>query len=339
MIHWISFFLIVIVGGCVDSPETSAETTVIRSYDECFPTIVDNFSLQYDDLSTVHLQDSCFGTVQQGSFPVDHVVFLGDSITVGTFPTTEEQFYRSRVTHALVDMYDLALPEQDWFWVDYNTGHTKIQRSGDFSSCAKLGATASDLLNDWQQIDICITSDLWGQDILIVMTMGGNDLNDITQLVARGAPETEVWARAQRLVTEMDKALTYLATDAKFQGKIHLVFSNVYEFTDGTGNAGNCPLADMVNLDLDIEDPLLENVLLWIEKEYLAISRATGFDMLFLLENFCGHGFSYDDANGRCYRGIDAELWFDHTCFHPNPTGHEQLANMFVSVIAQAKNQ
>lgn len=59
----------------------------------------------------------------------------------------------------------------------------------------------------------------------------------------------------------------------------------------------------------------------------------SGTDIIFMLEHFCGHGFHYDDPTTECYKGPDAERWFDDTCIHPNPTGHEVIAEMFMSVI------
>ena len=70
-------------------------------------------------------------------------------------------------------------------------------------------------------------------------------------------------------------------------------------------------------------------------EEFMSISVDNDTDMLFLLENFCGHGYNRDDPGGRCYRGPDAELWFDLTCIHPNPTGHQVIADMFMSVILE----
>ena len=32
-------------------------------------------------------------------------------------------------------------------------------------------------------------------------------------------------------------------------------------------------------------------------------------------------------------RGPDAELWFDLTCIHPNPTGHGVLSDLFLDVV------
>ena len=46
-------------------------------------------------------------------------------------------------------------------------------------------------------------------------------------------------------------------------------------------------------------------------------------------------GFHYDDPTSRCYRGEDAELWFDLTCTHPNPKGHRVISDMIMSVVRE----
>ena len=62
-------------------------------------------------------------------------------------------------------------------------------------------------------------------------------------------------------------------------------------------------------------------------------------DLIWLLESFCGHGFVATgpdaDTESRCYRGPDAELYFDITCIHPNDAGHHALSELFKAVIAE----
>jgi hypothetical protein len=36
-----------------------------------------------------------------------------------------------------------------------------------------------------------------------------------------------------------------------------------------------------------------------------------------------------------CYRGPGAEVWFDLTCIHPNPTGHDKITDMFMAVVSE----
>lgn len=311
------------------------EEAVIKSYEECFPHVVENFDLQYLDIEQEELTETCAGTFKQDFSDIEHVIFLGDSVTVGTYPTLNDEFYRSRLTQKLAEKYELQLPEEDWYSVGYNSGQTLLQRSGDFSSCAKLGAKAEQLNRGAKQLESCFTNDLIDKKLLVIMTMGGNDLHDLTESVVYEYPEEYLWNIAYEATDHMREGLGWLADEERFPNGISVVYANVYEFTDATGDAAACPLSSVVGLDVDIDDPILEEITIWMEKEYLEIGREYGFDMLFLMETFCGHGFRHDDPEGRCYLGPDTERWFDDTCLHPTPKGHEVIADMFFSVIDQ----
>ena len=67
----------------------------------------------------------------------------------------------------------------------------------------------------------------------------------------------------------------------------------------------------------------------------MRVAVETGSDLVFFLENFCGHGYHNTDADAACYRGPDTERWFDLTCTHPNPTGHRELAQMFFNIVLE----
>jgi hypothetical protein len=113
-----------------------------------------------------------------------------------------------------------------------------------------------------------------------------------------------------------------------------VVFANMYEFTDGTGDTGSCPGADLAGFGEELEDPqTLADVIVWANEQYLRIAVETGSDMIFMLENFCGHGFRRDDPSAPCYRGPGADRWFDDTCTHPNPTGHQKITDFFLAVV------
>jgi hypothetical protein len=69
------------------------------------------------------------------------------------------------------------------------------------------------------------------------------------------------------------------------------------------------------------------------QEEYVSIAVDTQTDMVFLGEQFCGHGYNDDDTSGRCYRADDPELWLDLTCEHPNEQGHAAIAEAMLAVI------
>ena len=144
-----------------------------------------------------------------------------------------------------------------------------------------------------------------------------------------------MWAQSERIVQDIEQAIRWIKSEENFPGGSSVIFANLYEYTDGTGDTTSCELASAVGLSEPVTDPALEEMVLWISSEYMRIATQWNADMIFLLEHFCGHGFHHDNPEGRCYLGPDAEMWFDNTCVHPNPTGHEQIANMFFSVIEE----
>lgn len=323
--------------SCEEKPTIETDEAMVEnaqvSYQECFPHIVEGFGNPYSDMDSYFIEETCAGTRTQSFEDIEHVIFIGDSVTVGTYPTQTDEFYRSLLTHKLAERYQLELPQEDWFRVDYDTGQSVLLRSGDFSSCARLGARTRELFTRSSQLETCFTEDLYDKKILVVMTMGGNDINVITQNVVEQVEPQSIWEKAEDAVSDMDRGISWLK-DGKFRKGIDIVFANLYEFTDGTGDATACPFAELVNLDVDVDDPLLEDIIMWLEREYFEVAKRYGADMLFLQENFCGHGFHHDDPTTRCYLGPDAGIWFDNTCLHPNPVGHEQLAQMFYSIIS-----
>lgn len=74
----------------------------------------------------------------------------------------------------------------------------------------------------------------------------------------------------------------------------------------------------------------------YMNEAYLKLAIETKTDMIFLSERFCGHGFHHENPKSPCYLGPGAESWFDLTCIHPNPTGHSEIARMFMNVVNES---
>ena len=161
--------------------------------------------------------------------------------------------------------------------MDYGTDQSQVLRNEDFSSCARLGARTSELHDRSTQLQSCFTEDLWDQDLLVIMTMGGNDLSTITQDIIEGQSQESIWRLAERAVDNLDQG--YLAARAALPGRLQLVFSNLYEFTDGTGDAAACPMAEVFDLNVDVDDPFLEEIIIWLESEYFELAKRYDFDM------------------------------------------------------------
>ncbi|MDF2695417.1 MAG: hypothetical protein K0S65_3800, partial [Labilithrix sp.] len=111
----------------------------------------------------------------------------------------------------------------------------------------------------------------------------------------------------------------------------YVVFANVYEFTDTTGEMSSCPTATLAGMSGTWAAGI--PAIVHFEEGFMKVAVDTKTDLMFLFEHFCGHGFKRNDASLQCYRGPNAELWFDLTCIHPTPDGHKQLAQQFAKVI------
>jgi lysophospholipase L1-like esterase len=300
----------------------------------CFSDIYDPSTPgpEYDSFDPT-VGSHCYGTDHQDITGVERVVFIGDSITVGSPPTPKDDFYRSRLADELASRFGLEAPSGVWKAYNPFAGTAAVRTSGDFWSCAKWGARTDDLMQDNSQLSDCFPEEERDKHTLVILTIGGNDVASFTKSGAT-APYDETQAKVAEYVQLLREAVEWLKDPALFPAGNDVVFANMFEFTDGTGDVDSCAAASAAGFDEPWEHPeWLEEFVIWANEQYMAIATETGSDMIFLLEHFCGHGFNHDDPNNRCYRGPDAERWFDATCIHPNPTGHEKIAEMFLAVV------
>jgi lysophospholipase L1-like esterase len=317
------------------SPEDSQSEPAAPSFEDCFTdTLGTSPGPDYGQFSPT-LGHHCKGTNHQNIENIQRVVFLGDSVTVGTLPTPDSQFYRSVLAKKLAQQFGLKAPDWSWEAVNLFEGTTLVQESGDFASCAKWGARADDLLEDNDQLLDCFPAAKRHLNTLVILTVGGNDLSSITQGFIEGKSTADLWSQTQGFMTLVDEAVQWIKAENRFPNGVSVIFSNLYEFTDGTGDVTSCPVAELAGFGAAVDDPALEEMVIWSMEQFMRIAVETQSDMLFLLESFCGHGFNHDDPNGRCYRGPNAENWFDLTCIHPNPTGHQEIAQLFFEVVKE----
>jgi lysophospholipase L1-like esterase len=291
--------------------------------------------LNYDQFRPT-LGRHCNGTNHQSITGVQRVVFLGDSITVGTPPSGIPEFYRTRLALALAQKFGITPPDEIWKNLDVVEGRSLSRTSGAFASCAEWGARTDDFIRDGGQIELCFPESERSKRTLVIVTMGGNDIASIAKKGPTLAPPyTELWTQTDQFVTYMRNAVNWFKSDpAKFPNGVFIVFANNYEFTDGTADTSSCPAASLAGLGTPWQDPsALRDIVVHANEQYMRIATDTQTDMIFLAEAFCGHGFKSNDPSAPCYRGPNQQNWFDLTCIHPNPVGHQQVSNLFLSVI------
>lgn len=291
-------------------PETAAPPHQKPS--ECFTDLVGPVVGPNYDQFAPKMGSHCAGTQQQKIQGVEKLVFLGDSITAGTPPTAPAQIYRQIVTNGIKQRFGQNVEVAD---------------------CSRWGARDWDLLgkpNTTQtgQIQQCFPNGVENKKTLIVMTMGGNDIAAWAkdQLTAQPAMDESNTSGDQ-----MGAALHWLKDPTHFPNGSYVVFANVYEYTDTSGDLKSCPAASLSGFNNNW--PQGAPAVVHLQEQYMKHAVETGSDMLFLLENFCGHGYRKDDPSLQCYRGPNTDLWFDLTCYHPNPTGHAKIAEYVLRVV------
>jgi hypothetical protein len=278
----------------------------------------------------------CKGTNHQDITDVERVVFIGDSITVGTLPTLTPLWYRNQLSNDFVARWGLSAPSFLWRNADPFDGTTFEMFSGDFASCAKYGSRTDDLLLDpHRQLETCIPEAERDKRTLIVMTVGGNDIFSLLEDAGAGASEDELRATFTRATDLLREAVEWVVEPGRFPNGVFLVFGNLFDFTDpdSAEEMAACPGAQLIGMDTALRNPAVHTVLAEAQETYLQIAAETGTDLFFLGEAFCGHGNNASDPNSRCYRGPGAALWYDLTCEHPNAAGHAALVELVTAVI------
>lgn len=309
--------------------------TVAKCYDGTF---VNGSSIlpDYDQFNPV-IGSHCLGTNHQ-DIPndIERVVFLGDSITVGTPPALATQYYRALLGDALAQKFNLAAPSVLWKTVEVAQGKALVKQSGAFFSCAVWGAQTVNLQVTDPQIPDCFTAGDFDKKTLIVMTMGGNDVASLARNASNGADQMQLYNEAQGVVQYLRNAFAWIHAPNRFPKGVYIVFANSYEFTDGTGNVQACDVSALAGFDKPIPAPKeVSEVVRWMNGQYMSVAAEFKADMIFLFEEFCGRGFEFDNPDAPCYRGPGGANWFDVTCIHPIPKGHEHVKNMFMSVLEE----
>ena len=320
----------------VESQDSAPVDTAPPSVTDCFAGI--GSPLDYAQYNPV-MNSKCMGTNYQNIQGIQRVVFVGDSVTVGTPPTCTDAWYRNLLAEELANRYGLQKPGWDWENVNLVDGTTYVQQSGDFMSCAKWGARTDDLILDpHKQLLTCLPEEDRHLTTLVVMTSGGNDLFSMLQDVQEGVDEATIRASWDQGMGDLQDAVHYIKDDpTMFPGGIYFVFANIFDLSDADGaeDMARCEGAALIGIDVAIRQPLVWELVGWWQEQTLALAIETGSDMIFMGEAFCGHGSNYDSTTGRCYRAADAAVWYDFTCEHPNDLGHAAIAELVMSVVEE----
>jgi lysophospholipase L1-like esterase len=154
-------------------------------------------------------------------------------------------------------------------------------------------------------------------DILVTITIGGNDLNGHAVQAIGGTDQTAQMEFTTHLTDELG-ALTKpgrLGT-----GKVYVVFANIYDFSDGMGDFRTIMCGPPVNVSAS---RVTATFGAWngIIANAIGAGQGTLYD---LHADFLGHGFN-----------ATSDVWYDrNSCLHPNATGHAHIASSLWSMIS-----
>ena len=145
-------------------------------------------------------------------------------------------------------------------------------------------------------------------DILVTITIGGNDSNDHAGDAVLGLDTPQKQQLTANLKADLD-ALT--APGRLGSGKLYILEANIYDASDGQGDwkngGGSCPGYQVSSS----QDTTVFSA--WNQIITDAITAHPG-DYAFDIHNlFSGHGFNSKDN------------WYFTDCIHPNQKGHQQL--------------
>jgi lysophospholipase L1-like esterase len=237
-----------------------------------------------------------------------------------------------------VHKWGLQAPSTQWRSVDLINGTTLETFSGDFADCAQYGARTDDLLDGpHYQVETCMPETDRNLVTLVIMTIGGNDIYSLLEDVNDGVDEATLRQTFATAIELLRNAVAWVKTPGRFPNGVFMVIGNIYDFSDDDGaeDMAQCTGAQLIGLSPPLRDPIFQDIIFQANQEILSIVVDNQIDMIFLGENFCGHGFNTDPGS-RCYRGPHAVSWLDAiTCEHPNTAGTAALASMFEAVIEE----
>ena len=203
-----------------------------------------DFGPDYDQFNPI-VGSHCWGTNHQNIEDVERVVFIGDSVTVGTPPQNPAEYFRYRLANRLAQRLQLMPPDPLWANVNLIDGGGLVKTSGSFSVCAKYGARTDDFQEDNTLLTDCVSAEDRDRKTLFVVTMGGNDIASLTKAGLDGEAPEQLWERTRTFVRLMREAVKWLKSPENFPNGSYVVFANMFEFTDGTGDVTACPAAGL----------------------------------------------------------------------------------------------
>jgi lysophospholipase L1-like esterase len=166
---------------------------------------------------------------------------------------------------------------------------------------------------------------------IVVITTGGND---IIHNYGKTPPREQAmygatWEQAQPWIANFERRLEAMldAVQARFPGGCEIFLANIYDPTDGVGDAeraGLPPWPDAMRI-LAAYNSILERV----------ASKRANVHLVNLRDPFLGHGIHCRQFWRRFYRAEDPHDWFHENLEDPNERGYDALRRLFLIEMAK----
>ena len=170
---------------------------------------------------------------------------------------------------------------------------------------------------------------------IVVMTTGGNDLihNYGRTSPREGAMYGATWEQAepwiQNFATRLEEMLAEL--DRRFPGGCHVFLADIYDPTDGTGNARRVGLPRWPD-GLRIHAAYNEII-------HSQARVRKNVHVVDLHDTFLGHGLGCRRLWSKHYRREDPHYWYWINLEDPNERGYDAIRKQFLCAMAEAMEQ
>ncbi len=237
--------------------------------------------------------------------PPVRIIFIGDSITDGVGARDG------------LDYLSLLLSNDDTTYPAY-AGWDVYTMFGEIQAYdASVSGATTDTVIDYQ---LPALEDTLGPVVegptLVVGTIGGNDVTNAL---------FGLEGKKEQIAQNVDTIASFFLDEERFVDGAMVYLTNVYEPTDGIGQAQGC----FFNLDLSVIQDDFDD----LNARTRELAQASGWAWIDLHGHFLGHGHNHDDETGPFYDAADPTLWLSRDCIHPNDRGHHELRRLFLSAI------
>ena len=155
-------------------------------------------------------------------------------------------------------------------------------------------------------------------DVLVTITIGGNDLN-AHAIKAIGGIDAPI---RMEYATHLDAELGALTAPGRLgSGHVYVVLANIYDFTDGQGDFATVKCGPGANVSSSM-DTMVFGAWNGVTQASIAKVQGTLYDMH---GNFMGHGYNNMDMS---------QVWYDSaSCIHPNAMGHDAIRRAIYQIV------